>query len=298
MLTFWGIAWYMIQCCIPMSLERNETLLHHSISQEHDIQPTRSLHLLYHELRPSTSAYSYVIEPDEFERQLDLFVQLRGISGHTLWPEITFDDGHRSNFEFALPILQSRGLRAHFFITAGWMGNKPGYMKWEELRSLHEAGQLIGAHGWTHTLLTHCSTEDLLHELSDAKRMLEDKLGTSITTMSLPGGRSNRQVLAACKEAGYTHIYTSVPKSEPSPLGFTVGRLNIRREMTLEWLSVLFSPNSRALSRLNHQYKIKAGVQSLLGDAVYEKLWAILNRKEQDTITDEAAEDEGSAHNQ
>jgi peptidoglycan/xylan/chitin deacetylase (PgdA/CDA1 family) len=275
-------------------------LLRHSISQEQDIQPTRLLHFLYHELRPSRSAYSYVTGSDEFERQVDLFVQLRRKNGAALWPEVTFDDGHRSNFEFALPVLQSRGVQAHFFITVGWMGQKPGYMTWDELRSLHEAGQLIGAHGWTHTLLTHCSKQDLHHELSDARRMLEDKLGTSITTMSLPGGRSNRRVLAACQEAGYTRIYTSVPRSEPSPLGFTVGRLNIRRGMTLEWLSALFVLNSRALSKLNHQHKIKATMQSLLGDSVYEKLWAILNREEeeQDTISDEAAEDEGSAHNQ
>ena len=109
---------------------------------------------------------------------------------------------------------------------------------------------------------------------------------------------SNRQVLAACREAGYTRIYTSVPKSESLPMGFTVGRLNIRREMRLEWLSALFAPNSRVLSRLSQQYKIKAAIQSLLGDSVYEKLWAIVNRKEQDATRDEAADNEGSAHNQ
>jgi peptidoglycan/xylan/chitin deacetylase (PgdA/CDA1 family) len=288
----------MIQCCNAYATGAERTLLHHSILQEHDIHPTKLLHLLYHELRTSRSAYSYVIEADEFERQMDLFVQLRGISGADLWPEITFDDGHRSNFELALPALQSRGLQAHFFITVGWTGHKPGYMNWEELRSLHGAGQLIGAHGWTHTLLTHCSEAELRRELNDARRMLEDKLGASITTMSLPGGRSNRQVLAACREAGYTRIYTSVPKSESLQMGFTVGRLNIRREMTLEWLSALFAPNSRVLSRLSRQYKIKATIQSLLGDAIYEKLWAIMNRKEQDATTDEAAENEGSAHNQ
>jgi peptidoglycan/xylan/chitin deacetylase (PgdA/CDA1 family) len=257
------------------------------------------LHVLYHELRPDKSAYSYVIEPAEFQRQMDLFIRVRNINGATLWPKITFDDGHRSNFEFALPILQSRGLQAHFFITVGWMGHKPGYMKWDELRLLHEAGQLIGAHGWTHTLLTHCSKEELLVELRDARRMLEDKLGTAITTMSLPGGRSNRRVLAACQEAGYTRIYTSVPgPSSASQPGFTVGRLNIRREMTLEWLSTLFAPKSTALLRLNRQHKAKAAIQNFLGDAVYEKLWSVLNRQEKDAIEAEAAEDEGSAHNQ
>ena len=116
-----------------------------------------------------------------------------------------------------LPILQSRGLTAQFFITVGWTGKKPGYMGWPELRALHESGQMIGAHGWSHTLLTHCSEKDLQTELSSARLTLEDKLGTSITTMSLPGGRYNRRVLAACQEAGYTQIYTSVPRAETLP---------------------------------------------------------------------------------
>src|ERR1035441_4804186 len=81
------------------------------------------------------------------------------------WPEVTFDDGHISDYEYALPILQSRALTARFFITVGWTGKKPGYMGWRELRSLHESGHLIGAHGWSHALLTHCAQGDLDKEL-------------------------------------------------------------------------------------------------------------------------------------
>ena len=36
----------------------------------------RRLYLLYHELRPSGSRYSYVIENEEFEKHLDLFCAL------------------------------------------------------------------------------------------------------------------------------------------------------------------------------------------------------------------------------
>ena len=92
-------------------------------------------------------------------------------------PEVTFDDGHISNFEYALPILQSQNLKAQFFITVGWSGRRPGYMGWTELRQMHEAGQSIGAHGWTHSLLTHCNEKDLNFELGNARLTLEDKLG-------------------------------------------------------------------------------------------------------------------------
>lgn len=248
----------------------------------------RRLYLLYHELRSTESRYSYVVGTNVFERHVDLFVSLRKAQGSGLFPEITFDDGHISNLEIAAPILQARGVAARFFITVGWTGKKPGYMGWPELRSLHEAGQLIGAHGWTHTLLTHCNDKDLKTELGGARLALEDKLGAPITTMSLPGGRYNRRVLSACEEAGYTQIYTSVPRAEPEPVGSLVGRLNIRGDMTLDWISELFQSDNRVLAGLGRQHQMKAAAKSLLGDRLYERLWALLNRKEPDESGDSA----------
>ena len=242
-------------------------------------QPVNRLYLLYHELRPSRSDYSYVLDTREFERQLDLFVTLRRENAQ-LSPEITFDDGHLSNFEFALPSLQSRNLRAWFFITAGWTGNKPGYMGWQELCALSQAGQIIGAHGWSHTLLTHCNAAELHHELADSRHILEDHLGIAITAMSLPGGRYNQRVLDSCYETGYTQIFTSIPKPEPDITARTIGRLNIRGGMTLDWIAKLFQPGSNLLSNLERQYHRKAAAKRLLGDSLYEKLWSILNRKE------------------
>jgi hypothetical protein len=130
--------------------------------------------------------------------------------------------------------------------------------------------------------LTHCAPADLDVELGKARLVLEDKLGTSITTISLPGGRYNRRVLAACRETGYTQVYTSVPRAEREPLGFTVGRLNVRRDITLEWIQNVLQPGSRELSNLEHQYRIKAAAKTVVGDRLYEKLWALLNRKEPD----------------
>jgi peptidoglycan/xylan/chitin deacetylase (PgdA/CDA1 family) len=254
-----------------------------SFSEKRAGQPLHSLYLLYHELRPLRSEYSYVCETAQFERHIDYFVHVQKEESRGLWPEVTFDDGHISNFEYALPILQSWGLVARFFITVGWTGRKPGYMGWRELRSLHQSGQLIGAHGWSHALLTNCAQEDLDRELSGARLMLEDKLGTSITTMSLPGGRYNQRVLAACRRAGYTQIFTSVPRAEQMPPGLLVGRLNVRGDMTLDRLRKVLQPGNHILARLERQYRIKAAAKTLMGDWLYEKVWAILNRKEPDS---------------
>jgi hypothetical protein len=246
-------------------------------------QPSRRLYLLYHELRSIRARYSYVTDTTTFEKHCDLYLRLRETAPSEVWPEITFDDGHISNLELAAPILQSHGLTARFFITVGWTGKKPGYMGWSELQSLHRAGHAIGAHGWTHTLLTHCKDRELQTELEQARLTLEDKLGTSITTMSLPGGRYNRRVLAACERAGYTEIYTSIPRAESLPLGTTIGRLNIRGDMQTEWIAKLFAPDGALLNSLGKQYGRKETAKKLLGDRLYAKLWALVNRQEPET---------------
>jgi peptidoglycan/xylan/chitin deacetylase (PgdA/CDA1 family) len=258
------------------------TLSLESISTEQTRRPLRRLYLLYHELRSSETPYSYVTDTGMFERHVDLYIRLRHTESPGLWPEITFDDGHISNFQIAATILQSRALVAKFFITVGWTGKKLGYMGWPELQSLHQAGHSIGAHGWSHTLLTHCSDRELEKELGDARLTLEDKLGTAITTMSLPGGRYNRRVLDACEQAGYNEVYTSIPRAESLPLGTTIGRLNILGNMEPEWIAKLFETDGKLLDHLCKQYGRKEAVKKLLGDSLYAKLWALVNRKEAD----------------
>ncbi len=271
-----------------MSSQQTRASHTHPIRTQKASLPLKVLHLLYHELRPAKSSYSYVLECNAFEQQVDLFTRMRQAEHPGLWPELTFDDGHISNYEYALPILHARGLQARFFITVGWTGQKPGYMGWEELRALHQAGQAIGAHGWTHTLLTHCTANQLQTELKGARQTLEDKLGAPVTSLSLPGGRSNQRVLKACCNAGYTHIFTSVPRAEPMPIPPTIGRLNVRGDVSLAWLTSLFSPGSAILTNLERQERVKAAARTALGDRIYAKLWSLLNRQEPEADPQEA----------
>jgi peptidoglycan/xylan/chitin deacetylase (PgdA/CDA1 family) len=241
------------------------------------------LFFLYHELRCEPSNYSYVIERTAFEQHADLFLHAQTLGDSTLWPEITFDDGHVSNYEIALPALAARSLTATFFLTVGWIANRPGYMAWSQVRALETAGQQIGAHGWSHTLLTHCDDATLRTELETPRLTLEDKLGIPITSMSLPGGRYDPRVLAACKAAGYTHVFTSVPHAEPPALPFLIGRLNLRSNTSLDTLSQILDSRSGTLASLERQGKWKAALKKTLGDRIYAKLWATMNRQEPDT---------------
>jgi peptidoglycan/xylan/chitin deacetylase (PgdA/CDA1 family) len=241
-----------------------------------------TLTFLYHELRKQKSKYSYVLDCKEFEEQVALFAECRQAAPRFLQPEISFDDGHRSDYEYALPVLVARGMVAHFFITVGWTGRKSSYMGWREVRALHAVGQRVGAHGWTHTLLTRCSAPELEKELGGARQTLEDKLGCSITSMSLPGGRYNRRVLAACQAAGYRQVFTSIPRAEAAPPGLLIGRLNILSGMSLPALRQLLLPESTALAKLHRRYHLKEAAKLLLGDRLYARLWTLVSGQEPD----------------
>jgi peptidoglycan/xylan/chitin deacetylase (PgdA/CDA1 family) len=245
--------------------------------------------VLYHELRNTPSDYTYAMDLRLFSEHLDLYQQLLA-EPHAgpdvpdaILPQITFDDGHLSDLTLAVPELQRRGLVARFFITAAWTGTRAGYMNWEQLRDLSQAGQHIGAHSLTHKLLTHCNDRELDEELVGSRRLLEDKLGIPVTTMSLPGGRANKRVLAACKAAGYTHVYTSAPRAEPTPLPTIIGRLNILGDMQVVALRKLFQPGSPALPSLERKARLKSVAQAALGDRLYAGLWSIVNRQERKT---------------
>jgi peptidoglycan/xylan/chitin deacetylase (PgdA/CDA1 family) len=238
-----------------------------------------NLYFLYHELRPVRSRYSYVLGTDEFQSHCELFARLRTNPEHGwLVPEITFDDGNLSDIRLAMPLLARFGLKATFFVTAGWTGTRPGFMGVEELRELQAAGHTLGAHGLTHKLLTACSPDELTTELVTSRRLLEDRLERKVRVMSLPGGRANARVLRACSEAGYTRVFTSVP--EPVDMEFNpglVGRLNLHGDTTVTWLEQVLNPNTGVLERLSRQHKVKALAQRVLGDRLYASLWALGN---------------------
>ncbi len=240
------------------------------------------LYLLYHELRSLPSPYSYVMETARFEEHCRLYSAPQAVADGTTTPEITFDDGHFSNHTLAAPLLHQHNLKAMFFITAGWVSHRTDFMSWDQIRELSAQGHTIGAHGMTHQLLTHCSGQELDREIRGARERLEDGLGHPITTMSLPGGRGDQRVLAACWDAGYTEVFTSTPRIEPSsrPAHSAVGRLNVRSSITAEWLEQALRSESGIVRKLERQDHWKAAAKNLLGDRLYAKIWAAVNRQE------------------
>ena len=249
----------------------------------------QTLHFLYHEIQPAKGDYTYALDLEEFEAQAAFLAQCQqaaelkpAAANDLVKPAITFDDGHLSNYEYALPVLERLSLSARFFITAGWTGTRADYMGWPELRALQQAGQQIGAHGWSHQLLTHCTRDELRRELVDTRKSLEDGLGIPVTTMSLPGGRFNRRVLLACRDAGYERVFTSEPKAQSeignqTPQDPLIGRVNLLASSDVILLKKLLAPGSNELAALERSYRLKRTAKLLLGDTLYAKVWAIAN---------------------
>jgi peptidoglycan/xylan/chitin deacetylase (PgdA/CDA1 family) len=59
---------------------------------------------------------------------------------------MTFDDGQRSNYDVAFPVLRYYGITASFFIIPSQIGLTTDYMTWNQINELAQAGNEIGLH--------------------------------------------------------------------------------------------------------------------------------------------------------
>ena len=126
---------------------------------------------------------------------------------------LTFDDGCRSFFTQALPVLESAGFKATLFPVAGYLGSSSSWdvmprfdhLTKNEVREISSLGHEIGSHSLTHPNLTYLGDSDLTRELQDSKRLLEDITGKSVTAISFPFGCWNKRVWKRAQEIGYTH---------------------------------------------------------------------------------------------
>ena len=269
---------------------------HLSFPEQDAADRVQRLFFIYHAVSEAPTNCGYTLSVEQFQNHASLFANVRASGSPSLLPEVTFDDGHVSAVKLVLPILKAFNLTAHFFITVGWTGKKAGYMEWADLRMLRDCGQQIGAHGWSHTFLTDCSPSKLKEELLTSRLELEDKLGKEIRTMACPGGRYSHRVIAACKEAGYQRVYTSVPEPEDPFPSFLVGRVNANSMMTTEIVHGLMLHGSKGLLKLRRRYLAKAIAKKLLTDRLYDRLWWRFTRKPGKANTEFDADEDSACH--
>ena len=142
----------------------------------------------------------YWISAEEFSKVVEL-------ARHTT-ARITFDDGNDTDVSIALPILQSAGLTAAFFIPTDRIG-QPGYVSEADLRTLQAAGMEIGSHGCAHIAWTAVSNEAIVEDVTRSIARLGSILGEDIRTVAVPYGACNRRVIGVLRTLGVRRVYTS-----------------------------------------------------------------------------------------
>lgn len=236
------------------------------------------LALIYHAVVRDEVSNSYEVTREQFRAH----VEAAASGGYAA--RFTFDDGHISHFEHARPVLNDAGVRGVFFIVPTWLG-KRGYMDAAQMRQLAAEGHEIGSHSLTHPMLPSCSAEQLRQELEGSRKHLEDVTGSSVASLSFPGGRYNRRVIETCVAAGYSRVFTSEPTVEVSRIAQmeVAGRINIGHAVTPERLRQILDPQSGALRNQHTRYRVKRAAQTVLGDRLYHALWRAITGYERET---------------
>jgi peptidoglycan/xylan/chitin deacetylase (PgdA/CDA1 family) len=166
---------------------------------------------------------------------------------------ITFDDGWKSQYEVAWPIMKKFGYTFTMFIyTEGVRGGSLGggeAITWEQLADLRDNGIDIEAHTATHqdlreghnimvavpggkrtrTKLTGPQYEQWLQsEVVAPKQLLEQRLGIKVNCFAVPFGSYNEHVKEVARNVGYEAMFTvyGQPITFSSPLD-SLGRYAI-----------------------------------------------------------------------
>ncbi len=138
---------------------------------------------------------------------------------------ITFDDGWKSQYEVAWPIMKKLNYPLTLFIyTEGVRGGKFGggeAITWEQLAEMRDAGVDIEAHTATHqdlkkpydkVMKKHLNPQEydqwLDFEIAAPKALLEQRLGIKVNCFAVPFGNWNPQVKEKSMKSGYEAMFT------------------------------------------------------------------------------------------
>ncbi len=177
--------------------------------------------LMYHEISEVNNPWS--VSPQNFKEQLDFLksngyktISLTGLkNGLDQNKEttenlivITFDDARKGVYASAYPQLKGHGFTATIFIVPDWIEGKSReghtsyseFLSWEELKELSLHGFEVGSHTLSHQNLINLDPINLIKEIKESKKIIEEKLNLKISSFSYPYGKYNQSILSKVKE--------------------------------------------------------------------------------------------------
>jgi peptidoglycan/xylan/chitin deacetylase (PgdA/CDA1 family) len=123
---------------------------------------------------------------------------------------ITFDDGWKSIFTEAFPLLEEFGVNTTQFIASGVI-DLPSYMSAGQIKAMQAGHHEIGSHSDTHARLPELDALSLEHEVSGSKTLLEAIFGHEIEGFASPYSEHNATTEAVIKTAYSYHRTTDWP---------------------------------------------------------------------------------------
>lgn len=190
-------------------------------------QETVILILTYHDFTIEEGS-SYDMNIVEFEKQMDYLAAhkysvislselLKGLKGGQLPPKpvvITIDDGFKSNYTLAYPVLKKYNFPAALFIYTNFIEKNNGSLTWEEIREMTKNNIEIGSHSLSHyNLLKYKNNENyetylarIRREIFLSKEILESKIGSKVKFFAYPYGVYSPIIKNLVIQAGYEGI--------------------------------------------------------------------------------------------
>ncbi|MBN2434276.1 MAG: polysaccharide deacetylase family protein [Spirochaetes bacterium] len=130
---------------------------------------------------------------------------------------ITVDDGYISAYTKILPLMQEFDYPVTLFIYTNFIFDKSDkHMTWAMLKEMEKYGFDIQSHTVSHAdlvkLVEKGNTESLNsieYELTQSKKIIEDKLDKEVTLLAFPYGYYTPKLLDMARNAGYIKTFST-----------------------------------------------------------------------------------------
>jgi peptidoglycan/xylan/chitin deacetylase (PgdA/CDA1 family) len=115
---------------------------------------------------------------------------------------MTFDDGIKTQYDLARPLLNSHGMKGTFYVNSGNLGANSYYMGWANTDTLSAEGHEIGGHTVNHQRLSNLTTDQQRHQICDDRTALQNR-GYTVTDFAYPygagvGSSTTRDIVKNC----------------------------------------------------------------------------------------------------
>jgi peptidoglycan/xylan/chitin deacetylase (PgdA/CDA1 family) len=214
----------------------------------------------------SRAADRYKLSSAQFDCAL---AALAGITRPALPFALTFDDGGISFYSVIADRLEALGWRGHCLVPTDTI-DRPGFLTRSHIRELDRRGHQIGSHSASHPArMSACSKDEIVHEWTHSREVLEDIVGHRVMTASVPGGYLSRAVAEAAAVADIHTLFTSEPVTHSHHVAHCriVGRFALRHSSAPQLSAQLVqnSPWSRWAAWAD--WNIKGLIKPILGSS-------------------------------